>query len=159
MRRRGRLFKAFKWAMTLLSVALLALFVASGWWNITSCLCDGSRWYASAVAVGRLWLADIADAEPPGWSWPSINFSRNGRNRPEYNFPDSLINRCDEYTDGIYTIPLQPIVLTVILFTALLWWRDWRKHPPGHCPRCGYDLTGNVSGVCPECGRPCGAAA
>jgi hypothetical protein len=20
------------------------------------------------------------------------------------------------------------------------------------CPRCGYDLTGNVSGVCPECG-------
>jgi hypothetical protein len=25
----------------------------------------------------------------------------------------------------------------------------------GHCPRCNYDLTGNVSGVCPECGtRP-----
>lgn len=22
----------------------------------------------------------------------------------------------------------------------------------GTCPRCGYDLTGNVSGVCPECG-------
>ena len=25
---------------------------------------------------------------------------------------------------------------------------------PGHCPSCGYDLTGNVSGVCPECGNP-----
>jgi len=24
----------------------------------------------------------------------------------------------------------------------------------GHCRGCGYDLTGNVSGVCPECGRP-----
>jgi hypothetical protein len=24
---------------------------------------------------------------------------------------------------------------------------------PGHCPHCGYDLTGNVSGVCPECGQ------
>ena len=24
--------------------------------------------------------------------------------------------------------------------------------PPGHCQDCGYDLTGNVSGVCPECG-------
>lgn len=24
--------------------------------------------------------------------------------------------------------------------------------PPGHCWKCGYDLTGNVSGVCPECG-------
>jgi len=22
----------------------------------------------------------------------------------------------------------------------------------GHCRRCGYDLTGNLSGVCPECG-------
>ena len=22
----------------------------------------------------------------------------------------------------------------------------------GQCPRCGYDLTGNTSGVCPECG-------
>ena len=23
---------------------------------------------------------------------------------------------------------------------------------PGHCKECGYNLTGNVSGVCPECG-------
>ena len=22
-----------------------------------------------------------------------------------------------------------------------------------HCVKCGYDLTGNVSGVCPECGE------
>ena len=22
----------------------------------------------------------------------------------------------------------------------------------GLCPRCGYDLTGNASGTCPECG-------
>ena len=25
-------------------------------------------------------------------------------------------------------------------------------YPPGHCQNCEYDLTGNVSGVCPECG-------
>lgn len=24
---------------------------------------------------------------------------------------------------------------------------------PGHCIHCGYDLTGNASGSCPECGR------
>ncbi|MEX2212774.1 MAG: MJ0042-type zinc finger domain-containing protein [Phycisphaeraceae bacterium] len=24
----------------------------------------------------------------------------------------------------------------------------------GHCPDCGYDLQGNTSGACPECGRP-----
>jgi hypothetical protein len=24
----------------------------------------------------------------------------------------------------------------------------------GHCLTCGYNLTGNISGVCPECGTP-----
>ncbi len=24
----------------------------------------------------------------------------------------------------------------------------------GHCRSCGYNLTGNVSGVCSECGEP-----
>ena len=26
----------------------------------------------------------------------------------------------------------------------------------GCCPRCGYNLTGNVSGICPECGSNLG---
>ena len=43
-----------------------------------------------------------------------------------------------------------PLALTALL-TAFLFWRA-RRIPPGHCP-CGYDLTGNVSGTCPECGE------
>ena len=31
-------------------------------------------------------------------------------------------------------------------------WRRLRRPVPGHCRKCGYDLTGNVSGVCSECG-------
>jgi len=27
-----------------------------------------------------------------------------------------------------------------------------RLHLPGHCVKCAYNLTGNVSGICPECG-------
>jgi hypothetical protein len=27
-----------------------------------------------------------------------------------------------------------------------------RKH--GLCPHCGYNLTGNTTGICPECGKP-----
>jgi len=30
--------------------------------------------------------------------------------------------------------------------------RYLRGVQPGHCPNCGYDLTGNTSGRCPECG-------
>ena len=28
------------------------------------------------------------------------------------------------------------------------------QHREGFCDQCGYDLTGNVSGICPECGQP-----
>ena len=30
--------------------------------------------------------------------------------------------------------------------------RYWRRRRKGLCLGCGYDLTGNESGVCPECG-------
>jgi hypothetical protein len=30
---------------------------------------------------------------------------------------------------------------------------DKPVYPSGHCRKCGYNLTGNVSGVCPECGN------
>ena len=35
-------------------------------------------------------------------------------------------------------------------------WHERRAETEGHpaCRACGYDLTGNVSGVCPECGTP-----
>jgi hypothetical protein len=48
-------------------------------------------------------------------------------------------------------LPLYILLLAAALPTLLVWW-FWPKPPkPGHC-RCGYDLTGNTSGVCPECG-------
>ncbi|UCE59596.1 MAG: hypothetical protein JSU63_19400 [Phycisphaerales bacterium] len=31
--------------------------------------------------------------------------------------------------------------------------RRWRRRRKGLCLNCGYDLTGNESGVCPECGE------
>lgn len=42
-------------------------------------------------------------------------------------------------------------ILVLCIPTAIIWRRD-RRHPEGHCQGCGYDLTGNVSGVCSECG-------
>lgn len=59
-----------------------------------------------------------------------------------------------------------------VRWEMMLWWcpfvlallySGWRKpsakdhlknyaQDSGHCGQCGYDLTGNVSGICPECG-------
>lgn len=36
--------------------------------------------------------------------------------------------------------------------------RRWRHRKRGHCVTCGYDLTGNVTGVCSECGTKAGPA-
>jgi hypothetical protein len=33
--------------------------------------------------------------------------------------------------------------------------KDTGDYPLGQCQTCGYDLTGNLSGVCPECGVKC----
>ena len=48
-----------------------------------------------------------------------------------------------------------PSALCVPAATLALWLgpiRRWRRQMRGGCPRCGYNLTGNVTGRCPECG-------
>jgi hypothetical protein len=49
-------------------------------------------------------------------------------------------------------VPLWLAFITFVIPTAILWHRD-RHPPPGHCQTCGYNLTGNTSGRCPECGE------
>lgn len=51
-----------------------------------------------------------------------------------------------------FVLPIWILLLIAALPTAYLFYRD-RRPPPGHCQPCGYDLKGNVSGVCPERGR------
>ena len=34
----------------------------------------------------------------------------------------------------------------------ITWLSDARRRGKGLCSHCGYNLTGNVCGVCPECG-------
>ena len=43
-------------------------------------------------------------------------------------------------------------VLPLSWLLVLLGSLDLRRRRPGLCSTCGYDLTGNASGVCPECG-------
>ena len=61
------------------------------------------------------------------------------------------------------------VLVSSLTVLALIWFLAYRiltflgKHDPGtiiarrrrsgECTNCGYDLTGNESGVCPECGE------
>lgn len=55
--------------------------------------------------------------------------------------------------------PMWMVALAASIYPAIAFIRGplrwYRRRKRGLCVRCGYDLTGNVSAVCPECGRPC----
>ena len=59
-------------------------------------------------------------------------------------------------SDWSVTTPLWAVALVCAIrpaWCAAAWYRSARRRRrPGCCTNCGYDLTGNVSGVCPECG-------
>jgi ABC-type ATPase with predicted acetyltransferase domain len=54
-------------------------------------------------------------------------------------------------------------VAAILTLLPLVWlyglhWRDRRAQriAAGRCATCGYSLTGNLSGICPECGTRVG---
>ncbi len=51
-----------------------------------------------------------------------------------------------------------PITLLVVARLLLVFWRKTPRETTPLCGRCSYDLTGNLSGVCPECGTPATAS-
>lgn len=48
-------------------------------------------------------------------------------------------------------VPFWVPYLGTLAIVSLLYWIS-RRRPAGQCQECSYDLTGNTSGVCPECG-------
>ena len=61
------------------------------------------------------------------------------------------------FVGGDYSVTIVPHWFPVVIFAILpaIWlikWNKRRKLRPNACPACGYDLTGNETGKCPECG-------
>ncbi len=62
-------------------------------------------------------------------------------------------NRSGRVVHRWLRVPFWFILVGVAVPTAVLFWRVRKPFPPGHCRKCGYDLTGNVTDVCSECGE------
>jgi uncharacterized membrane protein YcfT len=59
------------------------------------------------------------------------------------------------YRDYFVRMAIAAIVPVTLLAAWLIERNSHRtRYGAGLCQRCGYDMTGNLSGVCPECGNP-----
>jgi hypothetical protein len=49
--------------------------------------------------------------------------------------------------------PIFPYMFLLAILCGLFYFLErLARYGPGHCQICGYNLSGNVSGICPECG-------
>lgn len=153
MRQRFRIRRIAKWTGLVLCVAILLAWGASGQWAVFWVWSDGVNTRTWAIFRGRIVIqypaAPIGD--PPGWHVERLVYeSLVDRLRPGPPGPHILHWNIPPVT--FLHIPLWIPLVLLGVSTALLWWRD-RRPPRGHCRTCGYNLTGNTSGVCPECGE------
>jgi hypothetical protein len=159
MRQRPRLRRVLKWGGTLTCLLIALAFVAS--------MFNMIQWTSEFDDYRYCQLGDITFSHGALSIWLESGQSTStlppeaGRSRG-WTFMAILDSQIDTWytyeattTAGILEISLSiplwmPFVLAFIP-TAYLWYRDCPP-TPGHCEKCGYDLTGNESGRCPECG-------
>jgi hypothetical protein len=75
--------------------------------------------------------------------------------RRGHKFPAEVMNR----TDAVILAMAAIIALLYLLRAGQRFgkffrsWRALKRRWRDECPGCGYNLQGNTSGICPECGR------
>ncbi len=138
---------------TTLCVLIAAVFVVSGWWQVAFQVPTPRGPALYLVAGSVLIVNDQMLSAPVSAGSQPFNLSRwNGW---VFQRLGSKLARGPTIIVTYIEFPLYALFAAVAVPT-LLAWRFWPMAVrPGHCP-CGYDLRGNESGTCPECGREAG---
>jgi len=98
--------------------------------------CDWHFEYVSRVPTGGM---GYHPDWPGSWCWQQISFSGSGIWETEIRFPVWAL---------LLLLASYP---TIAFIRGPL--RRHRRRKRNECIHCGYNLTGNVSGICPECGE------
>ena len=146
--KRSKVRRFAEWAGLIFCAVLLVSYVPSLWW--------GLEWTNRTSTVIRtaengrftiIWFTNAAPSSArfnrdPGWMLRG--------HKPSPSWRPYVVQ---SPASGLVVVPFWLPFLVVAAPTLWLWLRDPRPRP-GHCAICGYNLTGNVSGRCPECGQP-----
>ncbi len=158
---RQRLRGMCKWGGVTLCVLLFALWLASGWYYLAFDYVDpeetdGMFLRDIGVMNGSLVVVNLIDPNTPprDLEWQFV----------VRRWTDALTNTPSQASwtwwwwswgglPPIIGIPLWLPFLLTALPTGFLFWSDHRRRMRADCcDKCGYDLTGNTTGRCPECG-------
>lgn len=116
--------------------------------------------FASESGSIRFSILDEYMGNPRNAGWrfgPTVimwdGYSGRPRWRDCFRCPEVAIGRYFEWPEFVrhpgeslvVTVPIWMLFICVALPTVLFWCVDRRRPRPGHC-RCGYNLSGNVSG-------------
>ena len=112
-------------------------------------------YYAASATGGGFELERFF--EPPdhtrvGWDTQLFNNTDYPMIRPHWGRTWYI-----DFDEGGFRLAVFPCWSVVVLWLLLpIWWLVRVRAKPtvkdNKCPACGYNLTGNTSGVCPECG-------
>lgn len=109
---------------------------------------------------GSIWTAALTEAWRWG-DWQSILADAVRLHRPFFFTSKGLPGPCSTGPPpcaqthwGITcVIPFWIPFFTFLALAIILGYPRLKSHGVGCCAKCGYNVTGNVSGVCPECGK------
>ncbi len=149
---RSRSRRTLKWIGTLLTILAGLAVLVNGFRSLTWAPRSGAfYWFLEGGALGTSFAYPGTNFKPaffmrlaPGWTNSNGHFAMG-----LFQQPVLIVS-----TNRVFvSTPIWLPVLMVVVPTASLWIRDRPLQRRGFCSNCGYDLTGNVSGTCPECGR------
>jgi len=138
-------YRKLKWLSLILAGLFVAVALASTQYDFYLFSQSGMvGFYGGCIMViaGR----PSANASlPPIWSF------RRARNAILWH---PKVIPAGSFSPGTGTIVLVPLWIPTLVALAAAWFfhRKTRVSIAGHCKKCGYNLAGNTSGVCPECG-------
>jgi hypothetical protein len=150
MTRLRRRWRVAKWA----GVGFCALALLS--WGLSLCSWfglahNGKDFWQIALHQGVAWVRLVRTPAPPQFAPPGwIPYFTIALGKPVWR----NVGLNGSWSGGWdVVLPLWIPFLLVAFPTGTLFYLDRRRIPPHCCLGCGYDLTGNTSGTCPECGE------
>lgn len=156
VRPRSRIRRILKWAGLGTCLVLAVTSVISLRWVVGYRYATSNGWTAWSVSRGCLNVFYTHAGSPrmmtekPGWFTSRSLYWMS----PFGHLKMFLLGYQGKFAMyRLVSVPLLPPAVAIGVATAVFLRRD-RRRWKGYCWECGYDLTGNVSGVCPECGKP-----